>query len=157
MKFHWAVGWVEWMAIHETDTELLKRCDEILGGLKDCYPVYNDEDLSNRESEEQYETVKQIVDDFDNKLYLYEDPDTGEDLTEMTDEEKEYIVDHGAATRLLTSATTPTEDELWSAYWKVHGHLLHCTIHGHYPENDPCPCQMRLPLLDEAQSVTTAR
>lgn len=155
-EHHWAVGWVEWCAVHETDTELLKRCDEILGGLKDCYPVYDDEDLGRRESEEQYETIRQLVDDFDNKLYLYVDPDTGEDLTKMTDEEKEFIVEHRC--QIATDwHDNPTEEELWADYWLVHGHLLRCTIHGAYVDKRPCECQMRLPLPDEANSVTTAR
>ena len=38
---HWAVGWVEWIAIHESDTEALEAADEILCALSD-YPVLNE-------------------------------------------------------------------------------------------------------------------
>ncbi len=47
---HWAVGWVEWIAIHESDTAALELCD----GLKEAaesYPVLDEEDFSNREME----------------------------------------------------------------------------------------------------------
>jgi hypothetical protein len=31
---HWAVGWVEWIAIHESDDKALKIADDITGKLK---------------------------------------------------------------------------------------------------------------------------
>ena len=30
---HWAVGWIEWIAIHETDARALEEADEIAGAL----------------------------------------------------------------------------------------------------------------------------
>lgn len=48
---HWACGWVEWIAIHETDTEALKAADEMAADLE-SYPVLDEEDLSRREDEE---------------------------------------------------------------------------------------------------------
>lgn len=45
---HWAVGWVEWIAIHESDTKALEIADDILCALSD-YPVLSDEDFSERE------------------------------------------------------------------------------------------------------------
>lgn len=45
---HWAVGWVEWIAIHESDTDALKVADELVASLED-YPVLNEEHLSNLE------------------------------------------------------------------------------------------------------------
>jgi hypothetical protein len=47
---HWAVGWVEWIAIHESDSRALEIADSIMASLSD-YPVVNDDDFSNREWE----------------------------------------------------------------------------------------------------------
>ncbi len=48
---HWAVGWVEWIAIHESDTAALQCAEQLLEKLDD-YPVLNEEDWSRREDEE---------------------------------------------------------------------------------------------------------
>jgi hypothetical protein len=48
---HWAVGWVEWIAIHQDDVEALRIADDIQKRLKD-YPVINDSHLSELESQE---------------------------------------------------------------------------------------------------------
>ena len=45
---HWAVGWVEWIAIHETDTAALEAADEMVLAMED-YPVLDDCDLSELE------------------------------------------------------------------------------------------------------------
>lgn len=45
---HWAVGWVEWIAVHETDTAAIAACDAMLARL-DNYPVLDEEDLSDLE------------------------------------------------------------------------------------------------------------
>lgn len=47
---HWAVGWVEWSAIHKDESALLQQADDILKKL-DGYPVVDEEDLSEREQE----------------------------------------------------------------------------------------------------------
>ena len=47
---HWAVGWVEWIAIHESDEETLKKADEIAESLQD-YPVLNEESYSQAQFE----------------------------------------------------------------------------------------------------------
>ena len=52
---HWAVGWVSWIAIHETDTAALKAADEMAASLEN-YPVLDECDLSELESEEALET-----------------------------------------------------------------------------------------------------
>lgn len=46
---HWAVGWVEWIAIHETDTRALGIADEVLGRLQD-YPVVDENHFSETET-----------------------------------------------------------------------------------------------------------
>lgn len=48
---HWAVGWVEWVCIHQDDTEALKLADSVMQRLE-SYPVLSDEDLSDLEHEE---------------------------------------------------------------------------------------------------------
>lgn len=45
---HWAVGWIEWVAIHESDIENLKKADEMLCCLSD-YPVLNESHFSELE------------------------------------------------------------------------------------------------------------
>jgi hypothetical protein len=48
---HWAVGWVEWIAIHQDDATALAIADEIAAGLED-YPVVNESHWSDLEMEE---------------------------------------------------------------------------------------------------------
>ncbi len=48
---HWAVGWVEWIAIHESDTAAIALCEK-LQERRDNYPVLDENDYSERESEE---------------------------------------------------------------------------------------------------------
>lgn len=52
---HWAVGWVEWIAIHDTDTAALTLCNNIMEGLSD-YPVIDETHFSEIETEEANET-----------------------------------------------------------------------------------------------------
>lgn len=48
---HWAVGWVEWIGIHESDAKALASADEIAGRLED-YPIVDEDALSEAEMEE---------------------------------------------------------------------------------------------------------
>lgn len=48
---HWAVGWVEWIAIHQDDEAALHEADSIVKQLQD-YPVINEEHFCNLEYEE---------------------------------------------------------------------------------------------------------
>jgi len=52
---HWAVGWVEWIAIHQDDEEALKKADEIAAALEN-YPIVDEEHYYQLESEEADET-----------------------------------------------------------------------------------------------------
>lgn len=45
---HWAVGWVEWIAIHKSDDKALAIADEIKAGLED-YPVVDESHWSELE------------------------------------------------------------------------------------------------------------
>lgn len=48
---HWAVGWVEWIAIHQDDGAALQIADEQVARLKD-YPVLDEEAFSALEWQE---------------------------------------------------------------------------------------------------------
>lgn len=48
---HWAVGWVEWIAIHESDESALEEADRIAAALFD-YPVVDESHWSELEWEE---------------------------------------------------------------------------------------------------------
>lgn len=48
---HWAVGWVEWVAIHETNEAALRAADELAGRLEN-YPILSEDDFSAEEQEE---------------------------------------------------------------------------------------------------------
>ena len=52
---HWAVGWVEWIAVHEADTVALAKADEQCARLAN-YPVLDEDDFGRREFEAQCET-----------------------------------------------------------------------------------------------------
>jgi hypothetical protein len=52
---HWAVGWVEWIAIHQSDGKALQCADEISAALSD-YPVIDESHWSEIEQEEADET-----------------------------------------------------------------------------------------------------
>lgn len=58
---HWAVGWVEWIAIHESDTAALDLADSIMGKMED-YPVIDEELWSEYENEECRETWENCYD-----------------------------------------------------------------------------------------------
>lgn len=45
---HWAVGWVEWIAIHESDTAACEKADAMLADL-DAYPVLDENHFSELE------------------------------------------------------------------------------------------------------------
>ena len=48
---HWAVGWVEWIAIHQDDDKALQLADEVQARLVD-YPVVNEDHWSELEQED---------------------------------------------------------------------------------------------------------
>lgn len=54
---HWAVGWVEWIAIHESANEQLEIADKIAGKLED-YPVVDEHLWSEYEQADADETWK---------------------------------------------------------------------------------------------------
>lgn len=48
---HWAVGWVEWIAIHKDDTAAIAKANDILASVDD-YPVVNEDHWSQLEWDE---------------------------------------------------------------------------------------------------------
>jgi hypothetical protein len=48
---HWAVGWVEWIAIHQDDGRALEIADRLAEDVED-YPALDDNDWTEREMEE---------------------------------------------------------------------------------------------------------
>ena len=52
---HWAVGWVEWIGIHESNTRACEAADKLLAKLED-YPVVDEELWGRYEDEECGET-----------------------------------------------------------------------------------------------------
>lgn len=66
---HWAVGWIEWIAIHESDEKALTEADEIMGALAD-YPVIDDSHWSETESEEANEVWANCYDDSERLEYI---------------------------------------------------------------------------------------
>lgn len=47
---HWAVGWVEWIGIHESDSAAVAKGHELEAKIED-YPALDEDDWSNREWE----------------------------------------------------------------------------------------------------------
>lgn len=45
---HWAVGWIEWIAIHEGDAKALQEADSIMAALAD-YPLLDEDNYSELE------------------------------------------------------------------------------------------------------------
>lgn len=54
---HWAVGWVEWIAIHQDDERALAIADANKARLED-YPVLNEYDWTEREQETAHQIWK---------------------------------------------------------------------------------------------------
>lgn len=52
---HWAVGWVEWIAIQQDDEKALRIADEIKAALAD-YPIVDEEHYSGVEREDADDT-----------------------------------------------------------------------------------------------------
>ena len=112
---HWAVGWVEQILIHEDYTVLLQAGDKIIERLED-YAVLDEDDYSEKESEEFYSNLKLTIQD-----YLQDNQDS---LDENLAYEKKYF----------NNAGEPQE----KLYEKVYEYLsmVDKTI-GYFSENYP--------------------
>lgn len=66
---HWAVGWIEWIAIHESDSKSLRIADGLIDDLE-SYPVLNEDDWSELEQEAADETWRQCFTPSDRVEYI---------------------------------------------------------------------------------------
>ena len=71
---HWAVGWIEWIAIHESDEKALSIQYEIEGSLAN-YPVLDEEDFCEEETKEANEVWRNCYDEKERIEYVREYPD----------------------------------------------------------------------------------
>lgn len=70
---HWACGWIEWIAIHESDMESLHKASEISLRLED-YPVLDENDFSEREQEDADRVWKDCYDVKERIAYIRRHP-----------------------------------------------------------------------------------
>lgn len=66
---HWAVGWVEWIAIHADDEAALRAADEMTASLE-YYPVLDDSDFSELEEENAAKVWRYCYNDRDRVAYI---------------------------------------------------------------------------------------
>lgn len=66
---HWAVGWVEWIAIHESDVAALECADKISKALEG-YPVVDEDLWSQYETDEANEVWKNCYRAQDRVAYI---------------------------------------------------------------------------------------
>ena len=83
---HFLVGWVEWIAVHESDTEALEKLIEIAERLED-YPVLDEESFCEAEQEEALETWQNCYNDRERIAYIRENGSQFEfrDFAELRD------------------------------------------------------------------------
>ena len=89
---HWLCGWIEMILIHESDKDSIDKGIEIEKALEN-YPILDDEDFYERESEKETEMYDQIKYDVEHGLFAYWDlPEdyTDEDIWERV---KRYVSD----------------------------------------------------------------
>ena len=70
---HWAVGWVEWIAIPFGPSVALAKACEIMDGLE-SYPVVSEDDWSELESEEAGEVWRDCYDFRERIEYIRDNP-----------------------------------------------------------------------------------
>lgn len=63
---HWAVGWIEMILIYESDNESIDKGNEIEKALE-SYPILDEEDFYERESERREEILEEIRKDIANE------------------------------------------------------------------------------------------
>jgi hypothetical protein len=66
---HWAVGWVEWIGIHQSDETAVRIATECLEKLED-YPILDEEDFSEREDEQCDQTWRECYQPKERAQYL---------------------------------------------------------------------------------------
>ena len=71
---HWAVGWIEWIAIPPGPSVALSKAIEI-GESLEQYPVVDEEDFSELENADADEVWKSCYDKEDRVRYIRDNPD----------------------------------------------------------------------------------
>lgn len=71
---HWAVGWVEWIAIHQDDSKALETADRIKGALDD-YPAINEDHWTELESDDANDVWANCYDDKSRLKYIRDNRD----------------------------------------------------------------------------------
>ncbi len=66
---HWAVGWLEWIAIHESNVAALELADKIMAKVTD-YPVIDEELWSEYEDEDYRQTWENCYSESERAEYL---------------------------------------------------------------------------------------
>lgn len=66
---HWACGWIEWIAIHETNTRALELAESIMKRLEG-YPVIDEQLWSQYEDEDCRQTWENCYDERERAEYL---------------------------------------------------------------------------------------
>jgi hypothetical protein len=57
---HWACGWCEYLAVHESDQNAMQEAESIREDV-DNYPILNEDDFSNKEYEAAQDTWKDLL------------------------------------------------------------------------------------------------
>ena len=63
---HWLCGWIEMILIHESDKESIDKGNEIKKALEN-YPILDEDDFYERESERREELIEEIRKDIANE------------------------------------------------------------------------------------------
>jgi hypothetical protein len=66
---HWAVGWVEWIAIHQSDGNALRTADTLCAACEE-YSVLDEDDYSREEQEEANEVWLACYSPFERVAYI---------------------------------------------------------------------------------------
>lgn len=66
---HWAVGWVEWIAIHSSNTAAIARAQELCKRAND-YPVLDEENFSRIEDDDCEQTWRECFDPSERIAYF---------------------------------------------------------------------------------------
>ena len=89
---HWAVGWIEMILIHESDKVSVEKGNEIEESLK-SYPIFNDDDFYERESEKRDEYIEEIRKDIANECGDRWDLTNNATEEEINDMAERYVSD----------------------------------------------------------------
>lgn len=97
---HWAVGWVEWIGIHQTAKELVEKANEMLDYIVECYPVLDEQHYSQLQYDNLIEYLNSRFDDDSEKVRRYLDElsdsrgftvdEADEDLIDAINQEEDY-------------------------------------------------------------------